>query len=85
MLRLEWRDGKLAFVNQEPAPFRLALEPTSNPDTFVAEQGSYFSGENVTFHRRADGRVISVLLVASTFMRLVASTFMRLNPVPASE
>jgi hypothetical protein len=38
--------------------------------SFVAEQGSYFSGENVTFHRRADGRVISVLLVASTFMRL---------------
>ena len=53
--------GKLAFVNQEPTPFRLALEPTSNPDTFAAEQGSYFSGENVTFHRRADGRVISVL------------------------
>jgi CubicO group peptidase (beta-lactamase class C family) len=70
VLRLEWCDGRLAFVNQEPAPFRLALEPTSNPDTFAAEQGSYFSGENVTFHRRADGRVISVLLVASTFMRL---------------
>jgi hypothetical protein len=57
--------------------FRLALEPTSNPDTFVAEQGSFLSGENVTFHRRADGRVISVLLVASTFLRL--------DPVPASE
>lgn len=70
VLRLEWCDGKLAFVNQEPAPFCLALEPTSNPDIFVAEQGSYFSGENVTFHRRADGRVISVLLIASTFMRL---------------
>jgi CubicO group peptidase (beta-lactamase class C family) len=70
VLRLEWCDGKLAFVNQEPALFRLALEPTSNPDSFVAERGSYFSGENVTFHRRADGRVISVLLIASTFMRL---------------
>jgi CubicO group peptidase (beta-lactamase class C family) len=77
VLRLEWRDGKLAFVNQEPAPFRLAVEPTSNPDTFLAEQGSFLSGENVTFHRRADGRVISVFLVASTFMRL--------DPVPASE
>jgi len=70
VLRLEWCDGKLAFVNQEPAPFCLALQPTSNPDIFVAEQGSYFSGENVTFRRRADGRVISVLLIASTFMRL---------------
>lgn len=77
VLRLEWCEGKLAFVNQEPTPFRLALEPTSNPDTFAAEQGSYFSGENVTFHRRADGRVISVLLTASTFMRL--------DQVPASE
>lgn len=77
VLRLEWCEGKLAFVNQEPAPFRLALEPTSNPDTFAAEQGSYFSGENVTFHRRADGRVISVLLIASTFMRL--------DQVPASK
>jgi CubicO group peptidase (beta-lactamase class C family) len=70
VLRLQWCDGKLTFVNQEPDPFRLAIEPAGNPDTFVAEQGSYFSGENVTFHRRADGRVISVLLVASTLMRL---------------
>lgn len=70
VLRVEWCNGKRAFVNQEPAPFRLALEPTSKPDTFVAEQDSYFAGENVTFHRHADGRVISVLLVASTFVRL---------------
>ena len=77
VLRLEWREGKLAFVDPELAAFRLALEPTSTPDTFVAEQGSYFAGENVIFRRRADGRVISVLLVASTFMRL--------DQVPASE
>lgn len=70
VLRLEWRDGKLAFVSQEPAPFRLTLEPTSDPDTFIAEQDFYFAGENVTFHRRADGRVTSVFLVASTFVRL---------------
>jgi hypothetical protein len=77
VLRLEWREGKLAFVDPELAAFRLALEPTNTPDTFVAEQGSYFAGENVIFRRRADGRVISVLLVASTFMRL--------DQVPASE
>ena len=57
VLRLEWRDGKLAFVDPELAAFRLALEPTSSIDTFVAEQGSYFAGENVIFRRRADGRV----------------------------
>ena len=77
LLRLEWRDGKLAFADPEMAGFRLALEPTSSPDTFVGEQGSYFAGENVIFRRRADGRVISVLIVASTFMRL--------DHVPASE
>jgi CubicO group peptidase (beta-lactamase class C family) len=70
VLRLEWRDEKLTFVNQEPGPFRLTIEPTSDPDTFAAEQGSYFSGEKVTFHRDTDGRVTSVLLIASTFIRL---------------
>jgi hypothetical protein len=77
VLRLEWRDGKLAFVSPEMAAWRLALQPTSNPDIFVAEPGSNFSGENVTFQRRADGRVISVLLVESTYLRL--------DQVPVSE
>jgi CubicO group peptidase (beta-lactamase class C family) len=77
VLRLEWRDGKLTFVTPELASWRLAIEPTSTPDTFVAEPGSFFSGENVIFRRRADGRVISVLLVASTLLRL--------DQVPASE
>jgi hypothetical protein len=45
--------------------------------TFIAEPGSNFSGENVTFQRRADGRVISVLLVESTYIRL--------DQVPAAE
>jgi hypothetical protein len=33
------------------AVWRLALEPTGNPDVFVAEPGSNFSGENVLFVR----------------------------------
>jgi CubicO group peptidase (beta-lactamase class C family) len=70
MLRLEWRDGTLAFVSPEMPAWRLALEPTSNPDVFIAGPGSSFSGENVIFRRRGDGRVISVLLVESTFARL---------------
>jgi CubicO group peptidase (beta-lactamase class C family) len=77
VLRLEWRDGKLAFVSPEVAAWRLALQPTSDPDIFVAEPGSNFSGENVTFQRRADGRVTSVLLVESTYLRL--------DQVPVSE
>jgi CubicO group peptidase (beta-lactamase class C family) len=77
VLRLEWRDGKLAFVSPDVAAWRLALEPTSDPDIFIAEPGSNFSGENVTFQRRADGRVTSVLLVESTYLRL--------DQVPGSE
>jgi CubicO group peptidase (beta-lactamase class C family) len=75
VLRLEWRDGKLTFVRE--TAWRLALEPTSNPDVFTAEPGSNFSGEDVIFRRRADGRVTSVLLVESTFVRL--------DHLPASE
>jgi CubicO group peptidase (beta-lactamase class C family) len=70
VLRLEWRDGKLAFVSPEMPSWHLALEPTSHPDVFIAEPGSNFSGENVIFRRRDDGRVTSVLLVESTFVRL---------------
>jgi CubicO group peptidase (beta-lactamase class C family) len=70
VLRLEWRDGKLAFVSPEMPSWRLALQPTANPDVFIAEPGSNFSGENVIFRRRDDGHVTSVLLVESTFIRL---------------
>jgi CubicO group peptidase (beta-lactamase class C family) len=70
LLRLEWRDGKLAFTSPEMPAWQLALKPTGDPDVFIAEPGSSFSGEDVIFRRRADGRVISVLLVASTFVRL---------------
>jgi CubicO group peptidase (beta-lactamase class C family) len=69
VLRLEWRDGKLVFISSEPS-WQLALEPTGNPDVFIAGPGSDFSGENVIFRRHDDGRVISVLLVQSTFVRL---------------
>jgi len=44
--------------------------PTSSPDVFVAGPGSDLSGENVIFRRRDDGRVISVLLVHGTYLRL---------------
>ena len=37
---------------------------------FVAGPGSDLSGENVIFRRRDDGRVISVLLVQGTYLRL---------------
>ena len=69
VLRLEWR-GKLAFVTPEVAAWCLELEPTGDPESFTVRPGSSFAGENVTFQRLAGGRVISVLLVESTLLRM---------------
>lgn len=70
VLRLEWRDGKLAFVTPEVPAWCLELEPTGDPDTFTVRPGSSFAGEHVIFRRLAGGRVISVLLVESTLLRM---------------
>jgi hypothetical protein len=69
-MSLEWRAGKLAFLIPEIPSWQLALEPTSNHDIFTAGPGSDLSGENAIFQRRDDGRVISVLLVHGTYLRL---------------
>jgi len=76
MLRLEWRDGNLTITTPDTAAWRLTLAPTADPDVFTPEPGSSFSAENVTFQRLADGRIASV--------RLMDSTFVRLDPVAAS-
>jgi CubicO group peptidase (beta-lactamase class C family) len=70
VLRLQWRAGKLVFGIPEFPSWQLALEPTSNPGVFIAGPGSDFSGENVIFRSHDDGRVISVLLVQGTYLRL---------------
>jgi len=70
LLRLEWRDGNLAFTTPEMARWRLRLVPTGDPDVFISDSGSDFAGENVVFRRLADGRVASVLVMDSTFVRL---------------
>jgi CubicO group peptidase (beta-lactamase class C family) len=69
VLSLEWRAGKLAFRIPEIPSWQLTLEPTSNPDVFIAGPGSDLSGENVIFQRRDDGRVLSALLVQGTYLR----------------
>jgi len=70
ILRLEWRDGNLAFTTPEAAAWHMTLTSTSDPDTFVAEPGSGLTGETVRFQRLADGRVTSAFLMDSTFVRL---------------
>jgi CubicO group peptidase (beta-lactamase class C family) len=70
VLRLEWRDGKLAFVTPETAGWRLNLAPTGAPDHFVVEPESRLAGENVIFQCRPDDRVTSVFLMDTTWVRL---------------
>jgi CubicO group peptidase (beta-lactamase class C family) len=69
-IRLEWRDGKLTFIDPDAATWRPTLAPAGDPDTFVVEPGYRESGETVIFQRLADGRVASVFLAAATFARL---------------
>jgi CubicO group peptidase (beta-lactamase class C family) len=73
VLRLEWRDGELTFVDADAPTWRPTLRPTADPDTFVVAPGVRESGEPCTFGRREDGRVRSVN-IGSTLMR-------RLDPV----
>jgi hypothetical protein len=75
MLRLEWRDGNLTITTPDAAAWYLTLAPTADPDVFAVEQASSFAGHNVTFQRLAAGRISS--------MHLMDSTFVRLDPVVA--
>ena len=70
VLSLEWRAGELVFAIPEVPSWRLALESTGSADVFVAGPGSDLSGENVIFRRGDDGRVVSVLVVHGTYLRL---------------
>jgi hypothetical protein len=66
---LEWRDGKLTFVNREEPTWRPTLVATDDEDVFLVGPGCRESGEPVTFERLGDGRVASVHLTAFTLRR----------------
>jgi Beta-lactamase len=70
LIRLEWTHGKLAFTTAEAPDWQIILTPTPDPDLFTIADGSGLSGGNVTFRRLADGRIASVLLMDSTWVRL---------------
>jgi CubicO group peptidase (beta-lactamase class C family) len=70
ILRLEWRDGNLVFTTPDTSAWSVTLTPTSDPDMFTCAPDSEFAGDNVIFKRLPDGRVASVLLMDSTFVRL---------------
>jgi CubicO group peptidase (beta-lactamase class C family) len=68
--RLEWRDGRLTFLDPDEPTWRPALVPTADADTFVVAPGVRESGEPCTFERREDGRVRSVTLGPARLSRL---------------
>ena len=68
-LVLEWRDGKLTFLDAENPTWKPTLAATDNEDTFVVEPGFRESGEPATFERLPDGRVASVHLAAFSLRR----------------
>jgi CubicO group peptidase (beta-lactamase class C family) len=70
VFRLEWRDGKLTFVDADSPAWRPTLEPTADTDTFVVAPGVRESGEPCTFGRREDGRVRSVTIGSALMRRL---------------
>jgi len=68
-LVLEWRDGRLTFLDAEDPTWRSTLAATDDGDTFLVEPGVRESGEPVTFERLPDGRVASVHLAAFSLRR----------------
>jgi CubicO group peptidase (beta-lactamase class C family) len=70
VIRLEWRDGKLTFIDAEEPRWHPTLMPTDDPYLFTVEAGYRQSGEPVIFHQLADGRVDSVFLADATWRRL---------------
>jgi Beta-lactamase len=68
--RLEWRGGKLTFVDPDAVGPMPVLAPTGDPDRFTVEPGTRGAGEPAVFRRGADGRVVSVFLASATLPRL---------------
>jgi D-alanyl-D-alanine carboxypeptidase len=70
VVSLEWRDGKLTFLDPTDPTWTPTIAPTDDPDVFVVEPGFRESGELVRFQRGKDGRVVSVVAAVSTMERL---------------
>ena len=70
LMRLEWRDGTLVFTAVEAPDWQAVLTPTADPDRFTVADGGSLPGEQVTFRRLPDGRVASVFMADSTWIRL---------------
>jgi len=70
LMRVEWRDGKLQFVDPTAPTWRPELEPTDNPDQFKVGPGYRPSGEIARFHMLASGVVETLFVGGGTFVKL---------------
>jgi CubicO group peptidase (beta-lactamase class C family) len=71
LVRIEWRDRKLAVVGGEDGPGEIMpLEQGSDPGSFVVAPGFRQSGEPLVFRRREDGAVTSMLIGGGSLVRL---------------
>jgi hypothetical protein len=70
LVRVEWRDGKLAIVEGSGPGETVPLDNAAEPGSFVAAPGFRQSGEPVSFQRRTDGAVTSMLIGGGSLVRL---------------
>jgi D-alanyl-D-alanine carboxypeptidase len=70
LVRVEWRDGKLAIVEGSGPGETVPLDRGTEPAGFVAAPGFRQSGEPVLFQRRTDGAVTSMLIGGGSLVRL---------------
>jgi CubicO group peptidase (beta-lactamase class C family) len=68
--RIEWRDGKLAFISPNYPGQAMSLTPSGEPGMFVVGPGFRDSGERVSFVRGPDGQVTAVNFGGGTLLRL---------------
>lgn len=81
LVRLEWRDGLLTVTSPQAPGWVQPLTPTDDPHVFRTSPDPSLGGAPVTVHRDAAGRVVSLTLMDSTFVRLAAVG----TGVPAAE
>jgi CubicO group peptidase (beta-lactamase class C family) len=72
LARVEWRDGRLAFVWAAGEGAPQTLEPTDRPLAFVV-RGGRETGEPCVFRRGADGSIVGLTIRGWPLARLVAA------------
>jgi hypothetical protein len=70
VVRLEWRDGKLVFLDPQEPTYRIVLEPSVEADAFKVAPGVRASGETARFRRLPTGAIASVFVGGGTLRRL---------------